>query len=97
MKPIAILGAGLSGLACATTLFRAGKKVVVLEKREKVGGRVSTEKSSEGFLFDEGFQVLLSSYPELSHFVDLETLNLQTFNSGALIFNGQKLELLANP
>lgn len=97
MKPIIVIGAGLSGLSCALTLFRAGKKVLLLEKKEKVGGRVDTKNTPTGFLVDEGFQVLLSSYPELSHFVDLKGLKLQPFNSGALIFNGQGLDLLANP
>jgi phytoene dehydrogenase-like protein len=97
MKPIVIIGAGLSGLACAVTLFRSGKKVLIIEKREKAGGKVFTEERPGGFFVDEGFQVLLSSYPELSNFVDLKNLHLQPFNSGALIFNGQGLELLANP
>ncbi|NBT58033.1 FAD-dependent oxidoreductase [bacterium] len=97
MKPIIIIGAGLSGLACAVTLSRAGKRVLLLEKRELVGGRVYTQQTPSGFLVDEGFQVLLSSYPELSHVVALKELKLKPFNSGALIFNGQSLELLANP
>ncbi|MFM8270697.1 MAG: NAD(P)/FAD-dependent oxidoreductase [Pseudomonadota bacterium] len=97
MKPIIIIGAGLSGLACAVSLFRAGKPVLVLEKRPKVGGRVYTQETPSGFLVDEGFQVLLSSYPELSQFVELRDLELRPFNSGALIFTGLGLELLANP
>ena len=97
MKPIVIIGAGLSGLACAVTLSRAGKRALLLERRERVGGRVYTQKTRSGFLVDEGFQVLLSSYPELSQMVSLKDLKLKPFNSGALIFNGQSLELLANP
>lgn len=97
MKPILIIGAGLSGLACALTLERSGRRVLLLEKRENIGGRVTTKATSSGFLVDEGFQVLLTSYPELRGFVDLKNLELQSFNSGALIFNGKHLELLANP
>lgn len=93
-----IIGAGLSGLACALTLKKAGKTFQIFEASNSVGGRVRTQGSSDGFLYDEGFQVLLSSYPELKNFVELSALNLQKFNSGALIYQGPgQFELLANP
>lgn len=63
----------------------------------ELGGRVRTGSHPQGFRIDRGFQVLLSSYPELSNFVDLKKLDLQTFNSGAQVFNGKQFELLANP
>lgn len=40
-KPhICIVGAGISGLRCATILARKGLKVTILEARDRVGGRV---------------------------------------------------------
>lgn len=39
---VIVLGAGLSGLAAALTLKRAGAEVLVLEARQRVGGRVFT-------------------------------------------------------
>ncbi len=39
-----ILGGGVSGLACASTLARLGNKVLVLEQNGKAGGCLHTFK-----------------------------------------------------
>lgn len=39
---VIIIGAGASGLACAAALAAAGRDVIVLEARERIGGRVHT-------------------------------------------------------
>jgi monoamine oxidase len=38
-----VIGAGLAGLACAQRLMAAGQRVVVLEARQRIGGRIWTE------------------------------------------------------
>ena len=44
-----IIGAGHNGLVCAAYLAKAGKKVVVLERRDIVGGAAVTEEIFPGY------------------------------------------------
>lgn len=39
-----VIGAGMAGLAAAATLREAGEQVVILEARDRIGGRVSTDR-----------------------------------------------------
>jgi monoamine oxidase len=48
--PVVVVGAGLAGLRAADVLRRAGREVVVLEARERPGGRVLTVRTP----FDDG-------------------------------------------
>jgi len=52
---IAIVGAGIAGIACARTLAQAGHRVMVFEKNRSVGGRMATRHSRFGG-FDHGAQ-----------------------------------------
>ena len=47
-----LVGAGHNGLVCAAYLARAGLSVLVLERREIVGGAAVTEELFPGFRFD---------------------------------------------
>jgi phytoene dehydrogenase-like protein len=44
-----IIGGGHNGLTCGAYLARAGKKVLVLERREVIGGAAVTEEFAPGF------------------------------------------------
>src|SRR4029079_16718419 len=46
-----IVGAGHNGLICAAYLAKAGRKVLVLERRHQVGGATTTEEIYPGFQF----------------------------------------------
>jgi monoamine oxidase len=51
---VAIVGAGLAGLTAARRLVAAGRSVVVLEARDRVGGRVLNEPIGGGAIVDVG-------------------------------------------
>lgn len=51
----------------------------------------------EGFQLDRGFQVLLTAYPELERHLDLDALNLQHFEPGAVVFRNGNPDRLADP
>ena len=48
MQDVLVVGAGAAGLACAQRLRRAGADVVVLEARDRIGGRVWTHRFDGG-------------------------------------------------
>jgi monoamine oxidase len=51
---IGVVGAGLAGLACAWTLHRSGHEVVVLEARDRVGGRTWSTTLPNGVVVERG-------------------------------------------
>ena len=61
---VIVIGAGVSGLACALDLVSAGMRVRVLEVADAPGGRMRTDRR-DGFLLDRGFQVFNPSYPQV--------------------------------
>jgi monoamine oxidase len=64
---VAVIGAGGAGLTAAKQLAAAGLKVLVLEARDRIGGRAWTDSSSVGEAWDRGCSWLHSS--EVNPFV----------------------------
>ena len=53
-RSVIVIGAGLAGLSAARDLASAGAKVVVLEARDRIGGRVWTSLAWDGLPMDLG-------------------------------------------
>lgn len=93
---IVIVGAGLSGLACARRLARAGLPFTIYEASSGVGGRMRTDEV-DGFRLDRGFQVFLPAYPMARKLLDYDELDLRPFFRGADVFHAGEFRRLADP
>lgn len=65
---VAVVGAGISGLACAGALKARGAHVVVFEAARRPGGRAATEITPAGS-FDHGAQYFTAHSADFDHLV----------------------------
>jgi len=65
MADVVVVGAGLSGLICARRLREAGADVVVVEARDRVGGRTVNEPIGPGRVVEMGGQWVGPSHTEI--------------------------------
>jgi len=64
-KTVAIIGGGLSGLACAKYLTDAGHEPLVLEARPMLGGKVAAWQDKDGDWIETGLHIFFGAYPNM--------------------------------
>jgi len=72
-----IIGGGHNGLICAAYLAKAGRKVLVLEKRHLLGGAAVTEELYPGFHFSVCSYVVSLLRPSIIRDLDLPEYGLE--------------------
>lgn len=105
---IAIVGAGISGLTMAFKIAQSGKKVLLLEAKNKAGGCLNTLYGEDGFWVEMGAHTFYSSYTnviDLIQSVGLEadivareklSMKLYTDKHEKIFAPVSKLELMFN-
>lgn len=66
---IAVAGAGITGLAAATFLRRAGHEVVVFEAADRPGGAIATRRR-DGFVLEDGAVAIRGGRPSIGLLLD---------------------------
>jgi predicted NAD/FAD-dependent oxidoreductase len=69
---IAVIGAGMAGLACARQLARADVSVTVFEKSRGCGGRLATRRDGD-LAFDQGAQFFTARSDAFRRFMEVGT------------------------
>jgi monoamine oxidase len=96
-KSVVVIGAGLAGLACAFELSRKGHKVLILEARARIGGRVKTMDLGGG-LAEAGGELFGTNHPTVGKYIKafgLETIDADEktdfLSAAPLVLSGRKL------
>ena len=95
-----IVGGGHNGLTCAAYLAKAGKKVLILERRHVLGGAAVTEEVFPGFKFSVCSYVVSLLRPEIIRELDLPRFGLHIIpldSAFAPMEDGNYLAMYADP
>ena len=91
-----IIGGGLSGLSCAVRLEEQKRDYILIEKSNRLGGRVGSIYEN-GNIYDIGFQVFNTSYQNTIRLFDENEIKLRMFKPGAVIHDGSSFKLISDP
>jgi oxygen-dependent protoporphyrinogen oxidase len=101
-KPVAIIGAGITGLTAAFTLRRAGIPVAVYEAAPRAGGAIRSLRQ-DGYLAEYGPNTILETSPKITQLirdVGLESRRLEPdpkANARYLVRSGRPIAMPSSP
>jgi 15-cis-phytoene desaturase len=85
---VAIVGAGLAGLACAKYLTDAGHTPLVLEARDVLGGKVAAWQDADGDWYETGLHIFFGAYRNMRQLLaELGIADRLQWKSHSMIFN----------
>lgn len=91
-KKVAIIGGGLSGLACAKYLSDAGHEPTIYEARDVLGGKVSAWQDEDGDWIETGLHIFFGAYPNVMNmFAELGIHDRLQWKIHQMIFAMQEL------
>jgi monoamine oxidase len=84
---VVIVGAGLSGLTAARNIVKAGRSAIVLEARDRVGGRTLNHRLGAGKVVEVGGQWIGPTQDHLAALAkELHVPTFKTYNNGNYLF-----------
>jgi monoamine oxidase len=90
-RRILVIGAGMAGLTAARQLAEAGRKVLVLEARDRVGGRIRTRRD-EGEILELGAEFIHGRPPELWELIREAGLETYALDGKNVCYRNGKLK-----
>ena len=93
---VLIVGAGPSGLACARRLAESGRRPLVLEAGDRIGGRLGS-RVIDDHVCDLGFQVSMSNYHRLEALVPRDSVPRHAFVPGAIVVTADRRFRVVDP
>jgi len=89
---VIVIGAGAAGLAAARVLAEAGSKVIVLEARGRIGGRIWTVHSMNGVPVEMGAEFVHGRSPAIFDCIAKGNLEVRESNGEQWIQSDDQLE-----
>lgn len=94
---VIVIGAGHNGLVCASLLGKGGKKVLVLEANEQVGGAAVTREFADGYSVSSVAHLLYQLQPQVQKDLGLKVeLAAEKMGTVALSADGNHVRITGN-